>query len=240
MHGLMVTLYAKTASFRDPGAQLYHDTVPLPPPSTIVGITGAALGLLFEEALDFFKQNLIFIGCNGKSGGRGRDLWNYIKIKSGEITNAIILRNFLFDMGVNIFFACEKPEVLERLKDAFEDPVYAITLGNSDELAKVYSSKIFKNVNLKTEKILKNTWIPGDYSNKLRVDWETVLKSKINVTLKPPLVKKLPFDFDTDNNGIRKAVRYSDITFMGDNQILETETDVFEFGENTVPMMKLQ
>jgi len=35
MYGLIVTLYAKTASFRDPGAQLYHETMPLPPPSTI-------------------------------------------------------------------------------------------------------------------------------------------------------------------------------------------------------------
>ena len=57
MNGLMVKLYAKTASFRDPGAQLYHDTMPLPLPSTIVGIAGAALGLSFDDALSFFKKN---------------------------------------------------------------------------------------------------------------------------------------------------------------------------------------
>jgi len=61
------------------------------------------------------------------------------KIKSGEITNAIIIRNFLADLKVEIFFACEKREVITRLADAFENPVYAITLGNSDEIAKICS-----------------------------------------------------------------------------------------------------
>jgi len=55
----------------------------------------------------------------------------------------------------------------------------------------------------------------GDYSRKLKVDWEKVKKAKISLTLKPPIVKKLPCDFEFDANGVRKAVKYLDITFMG-------------------------
>ncbi|CDG36820.1 CRISPR-associated protein Cas5 [Acetivibrio thermocellus] len=238
MYGLIVTLYAKTASFRDPGAQLYHETMPLPPPSTITGIAGAALGLSFEDALAFMKENAVMVGCNGSSEGRGKDLWNYTKIKSGEITNAIIIRNFLADLKVEIFFACEKREVITRLADAFENPVYAITLGNSDEIAKICSIEIFEEISCEKKKILTNTWLPGDYSRKLKVDWEKVKKAKISLTLKPPIVKKLPCDFEFDANGVRKAVKYLDITFMGDNHILETEAEVLVFGNKFAAVMK--
>jgi len=105
-----------------------------------------------------------------------------------------------------IFFACEKREVITRLADAFENPVYAITLGNSDEIAKICSIEIFEEISCEKKKILTNTWLPGDYSRKLKVDWEKVKKAKISLTLKPPIVKKLPCDFEFDANGVRKAV----------------------------------
>lgn len=239
MNGLMLKLYAKTASFRDPGAQLYHDTVPLPPPSTIVGIAGAALGLSFEDALSFFKENKIKVGCTGKSGGKGRDLWNYIKIKSKDFTHAIILRNFLYDIAVNIFYACEENEVILKLYNAFSDPVYALTLGNSDELAKVCCLNIFENIKIEQRNVLKNTWAPGDLSKKLKIDWDTVKKSKVNITLEPLVVKNLPCDFETDNKGVRKATKYKDITFIGENHLLQTETDTFLFADQCVPMLEI-
>lgn len=239
MFGLMVTLYAKTASFRDPGAQLYHDTLPLPPPTTIIGIAGAALGLSFKDALSFIKDNSVMVGCNGKSHGKGKDLWNYIKIKSGDSTHAIILRNFLADVRVNIFYACESRDVIMKLYNAFENPVYAITLGNSDEIAKVCFLQLYNSVDSEMRKILTNTWVPGDYSRKMKIDWEMVRNSKINITLKPPVVKKLPCDFEFDGYGARRAVKYNDITFMGDNHVLETEAEVLVFGKEIAPVIKI-
>jgi len=56
------------------------------------------------------KENAVMVGCNGSSEGRGKDLWNY-----------------------TFFGGFEKREVITRLA---ENPVYAITLGNSDEIAK--------------------------------------------------------------------------------------------------------
>lgn len=240
MYGLMVELYSKTASFRDPGAQLYHETLPLPPPSTIAGIAGAALGLSFEEVLTFFKDNGILVGCNGTSNGRGKDLWNYIKIKSGENTHAIILRNFLFDMKIEIFFACMKQEPIITLYNAFYDPIYAITLGNSDEIAKICSVEMFEKLHLENRKVLANTWLPDNYLQKLKIDWDSIKRTKINVTLKPPIVKKLPIDFEFDNYGARKAVKYKDITFIGENHFLETETEVYVFGKKFATMMQFQ
>lgn len=240
MYGLMVELYAKTASFRDPGAQLYHETLPLPPPSTIVGIAGAALGLPFEEVLSFFKDKDILIGCNGKSSGQGKDLWNYIKIKSGTNTHAIILRNFLYEVKIDMFFACEHQEAIIKLCNAFKDPFYAITLGNSDEIAKICSIEMFEELHLESMKIFSNTWLPGNFIQELKIDWDSIQKSRINVTLKPPTVKKLPYDFEFDSYGARKAVKYKDITFIGENHYLETEAEVFVFGKKFAAMMQFQ
>jgi CRISPR-associated protein Cas5t len=239
MYGLIVELYAKTASFRDPSAQLYHETLPLPPPTTIAGIAGAALGLSFEDTLTFFRDNGIMIGCNGKSGGKGKDLWNYFKIKSGEGTHAIILRNFLFDVKVELFFACEKQELILELSNAFENPVYAITLGNSDEIARICSVKTFEKLYVECKKILMNTWLPDNFLRNIMIDWAMIQKSKINITLRPPILKNLPYDFEFDNYGARKATKYRDITFIGENYYLETEAEVFVFGGKFTAMMEL-
>ena len=179
------------------------------------------------------------VGCNGKSLGRGKDLWNYIKIKSGDSTHAIILRNFLADVRVNIFYACERRDSIVKLYNAFENPVYAITLGNSDELAKICSVQLFDSVGSEMRKILTNTWLPGDYSRNMKIDWEMVKSSKINITLKPPVVKKLPCNFEFDKFGARKAVEYKDITFMGENHVLETEAEVLVFGEEVAAILKI-
>lgn len=239
MDGLVVTLYAKTASFRDPGAQLYHETLPLPPPSTIVGIAGAALGLGFEDVLEYFKENEIMVGCIGTSGGSGKDLWNYIKIKNKESTHAIILRNFLSHVRVEIFYACENSDVVKRLYEGFQNPFYAITLGNSDEIAKICSVEIIRNISSSKNKIFNNTWIRGDYSRKIQIDWEFVKKSKINVTIKPPMVKKLPCDYEFDSIGARKATKYKDISFVGKNCVLEMEAEVFMFEDKPVSMLQI-
>ena len=166
-------------------------------------------------------------------------MWNYIKIKSKDFTHAIILRNFLFEITVDIFFACEKSEIVSKLYNAFSDPIYALTLGNSDELAKICSLVLFENVKVEKRKVLKNTWAPEDLSKKLNIDWDAVKKSKTNVTLKPLIVKNLPWDFETDSNGVRKATKYRDITFIGENHILQTETDTFLFDDQYVPMLEI-
>ncbi len=81
MKGIIILFHAMTASFRDPNTHLYQETMPMPPPTTIVGICGAALGLEFKDAMEYFKTNEIAVGCRAKSQGFGKDLWNYSKIK---------------------------------------------------------------------------------------------------------------------------------------------------------------
>ena len=76
MKGLKVRMYAITASFRDPNTHLYQESLFAPPPTTIIGLSGAALGIKFQDALSYFKNNNISVGCTIKSDGIGKDLWN--------------------------------------------------------------------------------------------------------------------------------------------------------------------
>jgi len=36
----------------------------------------------------------------------------------------------------------------------------------------------FEEISCEKKKILTNTWLPGDYSRKLKVDWEKVKKAR--------------------------------------------------------------
>jgi len=244
MKGLLVELFAGTASFRDPGGQLYHDTLPLPPPSTIAGMAGAAMGMAFEESLEWLKAGEVYVGCRGESGGGGKDLWNYVKIKSSKsesegLTHAVVLRTFLADLKIEVYFASENPEIIQRLKNAFENPVYAITLGTSDELAKIKKVKIFDDIGKAVVKDIKNVWVIGDYTRNFKFDWELVKRQPLKLSLQAPVMKNLPVDFEVDAKGVRKGIKYVSVTFLSDMQLLDKDTEVYTFGAAKIPMFKL-
>lgn len=242
MKGLRVDLYAPFASFRDPGAQLYHETLPLPPPTTLLGIAGAAMGKSFEEALTWARSVELYVGCIGVPGGNGKDLWNYIKIKADkkaeEPTHAVILRTFLANFRLSAYFACNQDEVIETLYKSFLSPYYAITLGTSDEIAKILSTVYFDNVFTKHSSDLCNTMVTGDFSRKFKFDWAKINTIPIAETLRPPIVKKLPIDFSIDINGVRKASKLITLTFLSDKQLLSEEIPVYKFEDVSVPMVK--
>ena len=122
-----------------PGSRTtYHETLPLPPPSTLLGVAGAAIGKSFEETLSFFKQHHIGVGCIGNHQGRGSDLWNYTKLKSGgKAEKDIVIREFLYGFQGELYYICEDEKIGKELYNAFLSPFYGLTLGNSDDLIKI-------------------------------------------------------------------------------------------------------
>jgi len=73
-----------TASFRVPETHTFHQTLPLPPKTTVIGMIGAALGLDLENAYRYVDENEISTGVYGKHKGIMRDLWNYRKLTGKE------------------------------------------------------------------------------------------------------------------------------------------------------------
>jgi len=233
-----------TASFRSPETHTFHKTLPLPPKTTIIGMMGAALGLSLEETYKFVEDKGFSVGVYGLNKGLMRDLWNYRKLTGKEkkyteddIKNrrqySILIREYLFDNLFIFYFGCNELEKLEHLRSAFLSPVYPLTVGNSDDLLKIY--KIGDIIEEKECKINKfeHTILPGDMSlhSKNDIDFSQI---PIVKTVNTPQVLLLPtkFVFEGDE---RRVIERRKFTFVSTPVKLKTDIDGYTInGRNVV------
>ncbi len=249
MYGFSVVLSAETASFRDPGGQLYHATLPLPPVSTIIGIAGAALGTAFQPTWTFFQEYDIRVGVRdislswkeGTSPGKGLDLWKYQKIVGKEVRSDILKREFLFRPVYRLYYGCQASEILEKLRQAFLSPAWALSLGTSDDIARLEEVSRLETVEEVSGGVveLSYTLVPGDQSDNYFFDWEGLQKSSIRTSLELPLVKQLPVDFLFSPEGERKGCRYRPFTFLSGIQRLKEPCRAYSFGFDCVPLISV-
>ncbi|MGD0079682.1 MAG: CRISPR-associated protein Cas5 [Methanoregula sp.] len=223
MFSFSITAKAITASFRVPETHTFHQTLPLPPKTTIIGMIGAALGLRLDEAHAFVDTNNILVSVYGTHEGIMKDLWNYRKLTGKEksytlddIKNrrqySILIREFLYSNDFTFFFAAEKTEPLDMLKNAFSSPHYALTAGNSDDLLKICSISDIQS--LKPEKInrFRNTFVPGDMSRFYKHDID-LKQVPITQTLFTPQVFLLPTKFEFKGEE-RRVIERKPFTFI--------------------------
>ena len=251
MYGFSVLLAAQTASFREPSAHLYQKTYPLPPISTIAGIAGAACGLEFSQAWQYLKENNIYLGVTGSCRGTGIDLWRYNKIavpKSKEenegakklnlvkiLRNDILNREFLYDTKFSLYYAAQNRDFVCRLAEAFKDPGYAISLGNSDDIAMVRSISEVCDVTATATVSLKNTAVAGDISKDVGFDWDCLQKTSVSQTLRAPVISKLIVDFEFKDME-RKPINYQPFTFLFGEHILRSPQPAYSFCGDVVPL----
>lgn len=244
MLGFYVILSAETASFRDPGGQLYHATLPLPPISTIIGIAGAAMGFEFKQIWEFFKVHNIRVGTRNMRGsmpGKGLDLWKYQKIVSSEVRSDILKREFLFRPTYGLYYGCENREPLEQLRHAFLDPAWALTLGTSDDIALI--EKVSNVVGVKKSNgdavDLRYSLVPGDQTDNYSFYWETISNTPVRTLLELPTVKQLPVDFSFTAEGERKGSRYKPFTFLSGTHYLKTPCPTYTFNEDAIALISI-
>jgi CRISPR-associated protein Cas5t len=132
----IVEFLTQSATFRHPDFQNFHKTLLLPPPSTLIGLAGAAMGLTYKQSQDFFYENDISIGIYGSSNGYTKDLWKF-RTKDEKKPLSIISKEILVKNHFIVVYGCENKNITEKIKKAFSNPIYALTLGNSDSIAKI-------------------------------------------------------------------------------------------------------
>ena len=143
---MSLKIFSQTASFRNPNFQNFHKSLDLPPPTTVIGLTGAALGLSPLQAQEFFHKNGINIGVYGLYAGKCNDTWKYNRrtkemwLYKSELDGSIIQKEYLINARFLIAFSSNNSKIISMLYEAFQNPVYALTMGNSDSLAFVKSS----------------------------------------------------------------------------------------------------
>lgn len=252
MYGFSVLLHGVTASFREPSAHLYQATLPLPPVSALVGMAGAALGRTFEDVWRFAKNVGFCVGVSGTSEGKGIDLWNYHKMAAPKgaqetaqarqynlskiVRRDILNREFLVYPKITVFYAMQSDGHAETLRKAFTDPVYALSLGNSDDIVCVKKISAVCEVKAVDESTaFSDTCVVGDRADDVQIDWDMLKRTGVAQTLKAPLVRPLIVDFEFKGME-RHGSRFQLFTFLSGPQRLMHPQLAFRFAEAVAPI----
>ncbi len=246
MFSFSVSGRAATASFRVPETHTFHQTLPLPPKTTIIGMVGAALGLPLEKAHTFAIEHDLRIGVCGSYKGLMKDLWNYRKVtvKEKKYTPedvrsrkhfSILIREFLTDCEFTFFFGAESEENLNIVREAMKDPTFALTAGNSDDLLKIVSISPISRVNAEPLTQFDHTILPGDVSAQCTpvIDFR---KLPVTQTVETPRVFLLPTKF-TFTGEHRAVVERKPFTFVGSPVTLEIPVMGYIIGDKQVALL---
>lgn len=245
MKYLTVHLRTQSSTFRHPDFQNYHKSFALPPPTTMMGIAGAALGFSPLETQNFFFDNSCRLGVYGKTEGLSKDLWKYSKQawkyspdahfsdKSNKLTS-IIQREILFDNEFVLVYQFDDEKRVNQLKSAFENPVFALTLGNSDSLAKVLEVTISEE--LENGDTFSNCLFDGDFVEKVYERSSENSLFSIYVS-SDPIAYDLPVAFQYESlYGRRQISRRKKYSFIGMEVKLnfKVESVPFRIGEEQI------
>ncbi|MBK8923840.1 MAG: CRISPR-associated protein Cas5 [Saprospirales bacterium] len=235
---LVVELRTVTATFRNPEFQNFHKTLHLPPPTTLVGLAGAALGKSPKAAQDWFEKANWQMGISGTSEGYAKDLWKYRTLSNDpEKTSSVLLREILFDNHFFAVFGCQDEEIVLALSHAFNFPKYALTFGSSDSLAKVVSTELVKETGDSRE--LANCLTPGNVLNEVRDHAFNGEEFSIYSTSEP-VAYDLPTRFQYESDyGVRRVVRRKTLSFIGTSMQLNFSVQGIWFKNRFIPVFSL-
>jgi len=227
---LTVHVEVPVASFRRPLDHTYQRTLPLPPPTTLLGLAGAAFGLdptqLWNENSPLQTLQLQVLAQNPPA--RATDVWTLLKIKAGKMERSPYLRELLFNARFTLLYGGTH-ELLAKLRNAFLQPVYPLSLGREDELLQVKACEIQECPAATTPYLFQGTVLPGD----LRLlNARPILQE--GLMMEPAIVECLPTRFDIEPNGIRHPAKEQTFTFLPYTVQVELQTfsrPVYRYGE---------
>lgn len=234
MYYFALNAYAPTASFRLPETHTFQQTLPLPPVTALVGLAGAALGLSFEQAMGLREGGLL-CGIWGRHSGEASDLWKFQKIKSGEVISAVLTREILCDLNLNIIYAHQEKGEIEGLRRAFLCPVYALSAGTSDDLIKLRQVGEVLEIGAEPHQHYECTVLPGDHSR----NFESSIKLEdlpLGKPVRVPRVFLLPISF-TFNGEERRVKNRAHFTFIDTPVTLNEPVPAIASGGKVFPLL---
>jgi len=257
MNYIILELLAQTMSFRHPNYQNFHKTLLLPPPTTLYGFVGAALGLSFKNAQAYFIEHIKEFGVHGTHNGKSNDLWKFIKrinkfdfYENAETNNSrdVLIREYLHGCSLLVFFGVNEKSIFNDLLKAFNSPNYALTLGNSDSLVKL--NKISSFDANESISIIEKADTLSNCLYKGNVVKEILNKSEKNnnFSLYNTEAEMLPVQFKFDEikknknftgNYKRTAVKSDDFSFITSKLELNFKVDGIKYNQIFIPTIKL-
>lgn len=182
MKGLVWQVRGEYASFRPLDATSILDTTFFPPKTAIIGMIGAACGWGEDELVDYYEKIRVGIKIESFENvfsdlvkiwkiaeAKKQSKWLYIpenrvynfedlKKKVSPVIREIyvIVKRYLYRPRYTIYIATPYDEdLLYTIEEALKDPVYPITLGDSDSLFYPENRYFLKKVEIKKIKSRK-------------------------------------------------------------------------------------
>lgn len=208
--------------FRTPLSHSVHDTLPLPPPTTLIGLLGAAAGVSRKDMWNLYQK--FQVGVIGSHLTSFTDLTKIIKYKGQKTLSSLLSREMLFNTKFTIWYIPTGDLNLEYVLKAFKNPKYALSLGRDDELIRIDEAK---KVYLEPEPnpILNDTILPFSLDP---------VKDKIvgsSEVMFPLVSLPLPRSFKINSDMSRTPTDFQQYTFL-ENYGLKTKREgCFSDGE---------
>lgn len=229
----IVEIKSQTATFRNPEFQNFHKTLPLPPPTTMIGLAGAALGLGPLASQEFFENTDFYIGVCGNTKGIAKDLWKYNDFKSGSI----ILRELMFNNDFVCTFGSEDLEKVNQIGEAFLNPKFALTMGSSDSLAKIVRVR-FANQTIMSKNI-DECILEGDVVTEV-LDNAAIDPIFSIYSTSEPIAIDVPTRFGyKEEYGIRSVTQRKTLSFVTKPMELNVEKKGVLYDDYFIPIFKL-
>lgn len=233
----VIHIKTQTASFRNPEFQNFHKSFALPPPITVMGLAGAALGLSPKKAQEFFDGKGFEMGIAGTSTGKAKDLWKYRTLDPSKPTS-VLTREFLFDNNFYFAFGNDDEQLVNVIKEAFDTPHYALTLGNSDSIAKIVKTDIIEQ--LSAENNIKNCLLVGKAIEQTLQKMSAGEAVDIFIEFRENMIYDLPTRFEYESDyGVRRVTKREAFTFVGSRILLAEKQRGIAFANQFLPVFSI-
>lgn len=238
----IVEIFTQTATFRNPEFQTFHKSLYLPPPTSIIGLAGAALGLSPKRSQDFFNDDFKF-GVYGRSEGIAKDLWKYRYDKAEknitQYTTSIIKKEFLFNNFFLIAFNSTNIDKLNKLENAFKNPYYSLTFGNSDSLVLIKKILILEKEKIEESKEVEFCLLEGNILDEVLNNKDNSFNFSIYST-SDPIIYDLPIRFNYEEEyGFRSVSKRKTFSIIGKKMLLNIHKSGIFYNNIFIPLFKI-
>lgn len=235
----IVQLQSQTACFRNPEFFNYHKSFPVPPPTTLMGMAGAAMGLSPKASQEYFADPDWEMGVYCYSRGTANDLWKFFHIDKGQ--RSVILRELRHDNTLFLAFGHQDISRIKAIQQAFMAPAYPLCTGSNDMLAHVHRSWITESTT--TSRNLAHCMVAGDIVEEVMSNTGNGLSFSI-YSSREPTSYQIPTAFSYESikqkgevkipeeYGFRKVIRRKLFSFIGEPIALNIEKQGLQVNES--------
>ena len=225
LKAVRVQCFGISNGLRTPLSQNIQDTLPLPTPTTLIGILGAALGISRKTISVLYSK--FQLGVVGTHLTTFQDLTRIVKYQSrGFIKkeSSLLIRENLFNSKFTLWFIPVRDIAISEVYDAFKNPKYALSIGRDDEIVRIDEVKVVSLEEIENP-LIESTVVPFslDASAEIIVDTTEVMIPLISINL--------PRSFITDVNGIRTPIDFKSYTFIEGYKIQSNRKGALQDGE---------